>query len=206
MIRVVAFDMDGTLISESSWELLHAYFHADREKVRHNRNAYLEKHINYETWMEWDIQLWNSPSLAEIYGGLSAFTLEPHAGMVVAALKEKDVIPCIISSGISILAHMVSARLGIDQSLVHANELIMVEGQLRGIMKVEPYSKDVVITDLSRRLAIPLCEFAAVGDAAPDASLFKKVGLKLAYNPKDDIIVKASDFVLDGLEGILDFL
>jgi phosphoserine phosphatase len=81
-----------------------------------------------------------------------------------------------------------------------------VEGQLRGIMKVEPYSKDVVITDLSRRLAIPLCEFAAVGDAAPDASLFKKVGLKLAYNPKDDIIVKASDFVLDGLEGILDFL
>jgi phosphoserine phosphatase len=206
MIRVVAFDMDGTLISESSWELLHAYFHADREKVRHNRNAYLEKHINYETWMEWDIQLWNSPPLAEIYRGLSAFTLEPHAGMVVAALKEKDVIPCIISSGISILAHMVSARLGIDQSLVHANELIMVEGQLRGIMKVEPYSKDVVITDLSRRLAIPLCEFAAVGDAAPDASLFKKVGLKLAYNPKDDIIVKASDFVLGGLEGILDFL
>jgi phosphoserine phosphatase len=206
MIRVVAFDMDGTLISESSWELLHAYFQADREKVIHNRNAYLEKRINYETWMEWDIHLWNSPPLTEICHGLSAFTLEPHAGRVVTALKEKDVIPCIVSSGISILAHMVSAQLGIDPSLVHANELIMVEGELRGIMHVEPYSKDVVITDLSRKLSIPLCEFAAVGDAAPDASLFKKAGLRLAYNPKDDMIVKASDFVLDSLEGILDFL
>lgn len=206
MIRAVAFDMDGTLISESSWELLHAYFRADREKVRHNRNAYFDNRINYETWMEWDISLWNSPTLIDICHALSAFTLEPHAGMVVATLKEKNIVPCIVSSGVSMLAHMVGAQLGIDPSLVYANDLIMVEGQLRGILNVEPYGKDAVIIYLSQRLSIPPCEFAAVGDAAPDISLFQSVGLKLAYNPHDSAVVETSDFVLESLKDILNFI
>ncbi|MBU7037284.1 MAG: HAD-IB family phosphatase [Theionarchaea archaeon] len=206
MIRVVAFDMDGTLISESSWELLHTYFQADREKIMDHRNAYFSNYINYETWMERDISLWNSPTLADVYRGLSAFTLEPHAGMVVAALKDRNIIPCIISSGVSILAHMIGQQLGIDPSLVHANDLICVNGQLKGVMHVEPHKKDVVISRLSQRLSIPPREFAAVGDAAPDVSLFKLVGLRLAYNPRDETIMKTSDFVLNSLKDILNLL
>lgn len=200
---VIVFDMDGTLIAESSWELLHEYFQADAEKVRENRELYFSGLIDYETWMEKDIQLWDSPTIEDIRKGLSHYTLEPFAKDVVAQLKAKGAIPCIVSSGIDILAHMVGKTLGIELKLIFANTFTVFDGNVQGICKVEPYKKDIIVRKLSHMLSVPLQEFAAVGDAAPDVSLFKAVSLKLAYNPKDHIIAEAADYVLKDLRELV---
>ena len=204
-MKAVVFDMDGTLISESSWELLHLYFHADTEQVRLNREAYFSGFIDYETWMEKDMVLWNAPSLEDIKEGLASFTLEPYSGVVVEQLKEKGIISCIVSSGIDILAGRIGEKLEIEPALIFANKIILVDGTLKGLCVVEPYNKDICVRKLSQQLGIPLHEFAAVGDAAPDISLFKEVALKFAYNPKDETIVHAADYVLNDLRGLLDF-
>ncbi|MBU7047299.1 MAG: HAD hydrolase family protein, partial [Theionarchaea archaeon] len=65
--------------------------------------------------------------------------------------------------------------------------------------------KDMAVKKLSQQLGISLREFAAVGDAAPDISLFKEVALKFAYNPKDETIINAADYVLTDLRGLLNF-
>jgi phosphoserine phosphatase len=206
-MKMVVFDMDGTLIAESSWELLHQYFHADPEKVRQNREAYFQQRIDYETWMEKDILLWNSPTptLEAISEGLSHYTLEPFVHLVVDSLKAQGILSCIVSSGIYTLAAMVGADLGIDTDLIHANELVFVRGVLRGVLRVEPYKKDDIVRKIAQEREIPLEEVAAVGDAASDVSSFKTAGLTFAYNPKDDLIVKAADYVLDDLRELLDF-
>lgn len=204
-MKVVVFDMDGTLITESSWELLHCFFQANPEKVRKNRQQYFSKAIDYETWMENDISLWNSPALDDVRKGLSHFTLEPYADFVVDHLKTHGVIPCIVSSGIDILAGMVGGKLGIDEPFIFANKFTVVDGTLKGICRVEPYKKDAIVRQLSQQLSVPLNKFAAVGDAAPDVSLFRAVGLKLAYNPKDHLIVEAADSVLQDLRELLEF-
>jgi HAD superfamily PSPase-like hydrolase len=204
-MKVVVFDMDGTLISESSWELLHHHFHADTEQVKLNREAYFSGLIDYETWMEKDMVLWNAPSLEDIKEGLASFTLEPNSGAVVEQLKEKGIISCIVSSVIDILAEKIGKKLGIEPVLIFANKIILEDGTLKGLCVVEPYRKDRAVRQLSQQLGIPLREFAAVGDAAPDISLFKEVALKFTYNPKDETIVNAADYVLNDLRGLLDF-
>jgi HAD superfamily PSPase-like hydrolase len=204
-IDVIVFDMDGTLITESSWELLHCYFHADPEKVRLNREAYFSTSIDYETWMEKDILLWNSPALEDVRKGLSCYTLEPYAEMVVDHLKTQGVIPCIVSSGIDLLAAMVGEKLRIESDLIFANELVRICGRLEGICRVEPHRKDEIVKKISQTLSIPLNRFACVGDAAPDISFFKGVGVKLAYNPKDNLIVQAADYVLEDLRELFNF-
>lgn len=197
--------MDGTLIAESSWELLHTYFCADPEKVSQNKKEYFSGLIDYETWMEKDIELWNAPTLDDIRQGLSSFTLEPYAKDVVTSLKGKGITPCIVSSGIDALAAMVGETLRIDPALIFANELTVKNGVVKGRLKVEPYQKDDTVKTISHLLSVPVTEFAAVGDASPDVSLFKAVALKFAYNPKDDIIVNAADFVLNDLRDLLHF-
>jgi phosphoserine phosphatase len=205
VMEIVAFDMDGTLISESSWELLHLHFKADPEKVQINKDMYFSFTIDYETWMEKDIALWNTPSIDEIFTGLSQYTLEPHVKDVVSALKEKQVVPCIVSSGISMLADMVGICIGIEPRFIFANDLIIDNGKLQGVCKVEPYQKDRIVKQVATNLGVPLEKVAAVGDAAPDISLFKESGLKIAYNPKDSQIVDAADFVITDLRELLNF-
>ncbi len=205
LMKVVVFDLDGTLIAESSWELLHEYFQADAKKVNQNRQEYFSGKIDYETWMEKDILLWDSPTLEDVQKGLSKFTLEPFAEEVVDHLRSDGVISCIVSSGIDILAEMVGKRLEIERNLIFANELTILNGNLRGICKVEPNNKDEICNQLSHALSVPLSEFAGVGDAAPDISLFRAVALKLTYNPKDELIAQAADYVLKDLRELLSY-
>jgi phosphoserine phosphatase len=168
-----------------------------------NRLAYFSGHIDYETWMEKDVHLWKVSSLDDIREGLTSFTLEPYAAEVVGHLKARGVICCIVSSGIDVLASEVGKTLGIEPDLTFANELIYTDGMLKGVCQVEPYREDVIVKKISQELSIPLNEFAAVGDAAPDISLFQDVFLKLAYNPKDYLIVEAADVVLTDLRELL---
>lgn len=204
-MNVIVFDMDGTLIKESSWELLHDYFHAPADKVTQNREAYFSRRIDYETWMEKDILLWDSPTIENVRKALASYTLEPFTEAVIQKVKSAGITPCIVSSGIDILANMVGDRLGIEKTLIFANALVNINGHLKGMLRVEPYHKDVVVRHISHTLGIPLSEFAAVGDADPDISLFSEVALKFAYNPKDDLIAKAADYVLEDLRDLLDF-
>lgn len=204
-MKVVVFDMDGTLITESSWELLHRHFQADTEKVRFNREKYFSGVIDYETWMEEDILLWNAPTLESVKEGLSSYTLEPSADTVVSQLKLKGIISCIVSSGIDILAEMVGTQVGIDSHLIFANKLVILNGRLKGICNVEPFHKGMIVKTLSQELGVPLSEFAAVGDAAPDISMFEEVALKCAYRPKDSRIAEAADYILEDLRELLTF-
>ena len=204
-MKVAVFDMDGTLIAESSWQLLHRHFQADTEGVRQNREAYFSGIIDYETWIEKDILLWNSPTIEDVREGLSFFTLEPFADVTVAQLKEKGVVPCIVSSGIDILAEQVADALGIESHFVYANSFTVNNRNLEGVSRVEPRKKDEVVRHISQQLCIPLNEFAAVGDTASDITLFRNVGLKFAYNPKDQKITEAADFVIYDLREILNF-
>lgn len=204
-MNMIIFDMDGTLIRESSWQLLHHHFHADPDGVRHNREAYFSGRIDYKTWIEEDILLWNSPTIEDIKRGVTSFTLEPFADVVVQQLKTKEIIPCIVSSGIDILAEKVGKAVGIPSKFIFANAFTVTHGNLKGICRVEPTKKDEIVHQLAHQLSVPLHEVAAVGDTAFDVSLFRGVGLKFAYNPKDSVIAEAADFVIDDLRELLKF-
>ena len=61
---------------------------------------------------------------------------------------------------------------------------------------VDPYKKGRNLIDLSKKLNIPLSAFIAIGDTRFDLSMFKIVGLSIAFNPKDEIIEKNANIVI----------
>jgi HAD superfamily phosphoserine phosphatase-like hydrolase len=205
-MKAVVFDMDGTLIAESSWELLHSYFEADPQEVIRNQEEYFSQEIDYQTWMQKDLNLWDCPSQKTLEKALSSYTLEPSVQETVSSLKNEGIIPCIVSSGIDILARFIGTQLGIENDCIFANEIICENGALRGICHVEPLSKDKIVFTISKTMSIPVSRIAAVGDAAPDVSLFRAAALTFAYNPKDTIIADAADYVIDDLRTILSII
>lgn len=202
-MKAIIFDMDGTLIAESSWEILHSFFKADPQRVITNQEQYFSHRIDYETWMQKDMDLWNCPSQGILEQALSSYTLEPFAEEVISSLKSEGIIPCIVSSGIDILARLIGERLGIEENHIFANEIRCENGGLRGVCHVEPFSKDIVVLNLSRIMSIHTSQIAAVGDAEPDTSLFRVAALTFAYKPKDTIIADSADYVIDDLRAIL---
>jgi HAD superfamily phosphoserine phosphatase-like hydrolase len=205
-MKAVVFDMDGTLIAESSWELLHAYFSADPQGVIKNQEDYFSHKIDYQTWMQKDIDLWDCPSQKTLETALSSYTLEPSVQETIYSLKKEGILPCIVSSGIDILARTIGKQLGIEEDCIFANEIICENGILRGICHVEPFSKDTIVHAFSKMKSIPISHIAAVGDAAPDVSLFEAAAFTFAYNPKDIIIAEAADYIIDDFQAILSII
>lgn len=59
--KAIAFDLDGTLVTErSSWWTLHRYF-GTYEQSMQNMEFYEQGEITYDEFMKRDIGLWKPP-------------------------------------------------------------------------------------------------------------------------------------------------
>ena len=65
-IRLVVFDVDGTLTQHSSvWWRLHELFGTTKEG-RIYFDQYFAGEINYDQWADYDAALWTGKSVAEV--------------------------------------------------------------------------------------------------------------------------------------------
>ncbi len=201
--KVVVFDMDGTLVEESScWETLHKYFGANPQLVRKNMEDYLTGRINYCEWMRRDLLLWKRnnklPHISEIKTALQNYKIIKGAYETVQELKKRGYITAIVTSGLDVLAKEVAKKLNIDYT--YANSFETDEnGYLTEKVKckVKLLEKDKNLKDLSKKLKIPLSAFIAIGDTWFDLSMLQVAGLSIAFNPKDEEIRKKASIVIE---------
>lgn len=211
--KVVVFDMDGTLINEQCWEILHRHFHVDWEKTRRYIEEYAQGRLGFEELVKEEIKLWEKdgklPHIREIDEALKTYTLTKNAEKTTAQLRRAGLTLALVSYGLDILARRVGGDLGIDR--IYANTLETdPEGRITGnqFNRVELGGKNKIVRELAQELGIPSSEFVVVGDTKYDLSMFERVGLKIAFNPKDPELGKAADVVVrsDDLGKILDFI
>jgi phosphoserine phosphatase len=199
--KLIAFDMDGTLVVEDScWRALHVHFGTE-EKARVNLEAYEKGVIDYPEFMRRDISLWQPlPTLEEIKEVLRRYELVPNVREVLGEIHARGYRTAIITGGIDVLAEEVARDLGIRH--VMANGLEVDErGRLtgEGIFRVEPNRKDDVLERFAAKLRIGLEECVAVGDSKYDVKFLERAGLGVAIggNPK---LAKVADVVIEGFE------
>lgn len=200
--RLVAFDMDGTIISGlNSWQCLHRHFGVENLT---NLNDYLEKKIDYYEFMRRDIKLWQPPPhIDEVRRVLLDYELEPHAQYVIEKLLSWELKICIVSAGIDIRARDLGEKLGVKCTVANGLKTDR-KGYLtgEGILRVELLKKEKALEKVAKSHGVKLSECVAVADSKFDKSFLSAAGLGVAYKPSQEL-VECADLVIEDLREIL---
>jgi len=205
--RLVAFDLDGTLlVGKSSWWKLHEHFRTIEPSLQ-NMKDYEERKIAYDEWMRRDIALWKpTPHISTIRKILLDYTLASNAERVIEALKEKKLQVAIVTTCLDVLASPVALRLGVPN--VVANGLVLDKnGYLTSkvIFNVDLFDKQKAFRRLTKKLRILLSQSIAMGDSKYDVNFLRSAGMGIAIG-KDKDLINAADVTIADLEELLNFV
>lgn len=200
--RLVVFDMDGTLVKEtSSWWKLHEHFGTMEGAVK-NAEDFERGFIDYEQWMIKDLVLWGeNANINVIDQVLSNYTLARNSKLVVKELQKRGYETAIVTAGLRVLAEKVARDLKIRH--VVANELLFdQEGFLTGgvVARVDPRRKHEALNPTLKLLGLSLKECVAVGDSAYDREILRNCGLGIALGSGESLQDVAEVVVKDLIE------
>jgi phosphoserine phosphatase len=205
--KAIAFDLDGTLVTDrSSWWKLHRHFGTYEPSLK-NMEDYEQGKIAYDEFMRRDIALWKPrPHVDTIKKILLQYHLTPHAKLITETLGRKGYHIAIITTGLDILANAVASELHIPH--VMANVLILnKKGYLTGdvIFNVDLLKKEQAFNNLVLKIGVDKEQCVAVGDSRYDRGFLKNAGLGIAFNP-DEVLRREAKFVINDLEELLKFI
>jgi phosphoserine phosphatase len=189
VLRLVALDMDGTLVDvASSWAAVHDHF---GEHNAEGLKRFRADEIDDEEFIRTDIVIWrrHAPDLTvfDLDRILATVPLMPGAKALVDGLHRRGVRTAIVSGGIDLLARRIARELGIDIALANGFR-VTSDGRLtgEGIVRVPIHGKEAVLAGLQAQLGIPPEETAAVGNSEIDVGLFRRSRLGVAFLPEDE--------------------
>ncbi|MEM3383040.1 MAG: HAD-IB family phosphatase [Nitrososphaerales archaeon] len=205
--KLVAFDLDGTLIvQKSSWNAIHEYF-GTQSIAKKTFDMYCRGLIDYKEFMRRDIETWPKPlHISKISEILSNLNLREEAKEVVETIHKKGIETAIISAGISLLANSVAKKLGIKH--VYANELCTdEEGFLtgEGIVRVDLMFKHLALIELVESLGLSLSDCITVDDSINNVKFLQIAGLGL-YFSNENITSNLGVKTIKSLREILNYL
>lgn len=199
-VKLVAFDLDGTLVKESSsWRKIHRYFNTTDGEIQ-ILNTYLKGEIDYKEFMRRDISLWPKPlHISQIRRVLLDYELADGSKEALEKLRNLGVESAIVSAGIDILANDVARKLGIKY--VIANGLEVDGGGFlvgEGIGRVDPLKKHEALAELLNKMRMKIENVMAVGDSRYDKSFLKYAGIGVSLRG-DPELAEVSDYIIDSI-------
>jgi len=225
-LKLVIFDVDGTLIKTySSWQHLHEHLGTWNRGRRH-AEQFQRGNITYTEWAQLDSSLWKDIPLQLAQQLINRIPYVDGTREVIPTSLWKDtplqlaqqsinripyvdgtreVIPTLrkaglkvvlLSAGLSLVINRISKEIHVDDSL--ANELIVKNNFLTGHVKVNVSfnNKHKAIQPILQKFDAKLSQCAAVGDDETMIPLFKKVGLRIAFNPRNKLVEEHADVVI----------
>ena len=195
-LRLIVFDVDGTLIKvNSSWQFLHEKL-GTWNKGRQYAEEFYQGRITYEEWAHLDASLWKNQSLSKIQSIVNKIPYVDGAQEVIKTLKKQNVKVVLLSAGLSLLSERIEKESQIDYSL--SNELIVRNDFLTGEVKVNVSLNDKTkaLSKILRKFSVESDECCAVGDDESLIPLFKEVALGIAFNPRSEKVEKTADVIV----------
>ena len=195
-IKLVVFDVDGTLTQHSSiWWRLHELFGTTKEG-RLYFDQYFAGEINYEQWADYDAALWTGEPVSKVMEAVEATKLVPGVKETISTLSEHGIKTAILSGGLDIMADDIARRAGIEYVLT--NNLGIKDGVLTGTVEniIGWAEKAKFIHTILEHFGVKLEETAFVGDGRNDMSVLSIVGLSIAFNPEDQEVADTAQVVI----------
>jgi phosphoserine phosphatase len=182
--RLVAFDMDSTLIAAELIDEM-ARVWGKGEEVARVTEAAMRGEMDFKESLSRRLELLRGLPVERLERLAETIPLTEGAEKCVANLKRFGYKIAIISGGFTFFGKKLQQRLGID--FLHANELEMEDGRLTGRVQgpvVDAARKAELLEDIAAQESISLQQVVAVGDGANDLPMLGLAGLGIAFHAK----------------------
>ena len=195
-IKLVIFDIDGTILQTHSWQNIHQNLGTWNQAKKH-RNQFFKGQITYKQWAQLDATLWKKQPLTRINQIINQMPYTKGAKQTLTTLKQKQIKTYLLSAGLTQVAEKIQKEIGTNGYT--ANNLITKDGYLTGEVEtnVSFHDKDKHLPHILQKFNLTPQECAAVGDDLTLIPLFKKVTLAIAFNPTHKTIEKHANIIIN---------
>jgi phosphoserine phosphatase len=185
-MRLVSFDMDGTLIRGTSASTFMAARLDHLDEVEELERQFLAGTLTAPQFAETVAHRFLNYRIADVERHFEDIPLIAGIAETLAALRRRDV-PCVISTvSYGFYAGVLTRRFGFDG---HCGSVMQeLDGILQGCMSghCTPEDKRGFVEQFAATRGIPMSEVAHVGDSMSDLPLFRVVGKSIAINATTD--------------------
>ena len=204
-LRLLAMDMDSTLITIECVDELGSYFNVKEEISKITAQA-MRGEIDYPESLRKRVSLLaglEERALQEVYD--ERLRLSPGAEVLIAQCKRHGVKLLLVSGGFTFFTARLQQRLGLDDTI--SNVLEIESGRLTGRVLggiVDAQAKAAKFRQMARRLGAARAQTVAIGDGANDLMMMAEAGVSVAYRAKPVVRAQATHALnYTGLDGIL---
>ena len=206
---IVAFDLDGTLVPNTTVSL-HLGAWVGNNEIEELERLYALGHITNREIAERDATFYKNRRRDEVRRQLEHLKLIKGLEDTIAWLKTRSLVPVVATVTMSIAADFLCDRYGFDAGsgcdLAETND-----GVLLGTIARHFAAEDKVkfVAEIAERLGVGFGDVVAIGDSTSDIPLFQASGFAIALNASSnarnaaDIQVDTDDLrdVLPHVEG-----
>lgn len=208
MYKLVCFDIDGTLISDSEgpyWRTLMTQLAGETpERNKQLVQEFMAGKLTYNDWCEHDLQqLKHIGATEKQFQELATHHhVLPGAHEVLERLTNQGYILGIISGSLNILFDTLFPEHPFTE--IHCTKVFFTDGKLSRwkATEYEQGRKHEALRKMCTREGIPLSQAAFVGDNENDIDVLQAAGLGIAFRPKTSKVAYAADIIIDDLREI----
>jgi phosphoserine phosphatase len=202
--RLVAFDMDSTLINIECVDEIAAMVGRRAEVAEITEAAMRGEISDFKDSLRRRVALLAGtpePVLQKVYD--ERLQLNPGVETFVRACQAAGLKTLLISGGFTFFSERIRHRLGLD--FARANTLGIAQGRLTGTLFDRPWGdivdgaeKKRVLLEVAELMGIEPAQTIAVGDGANDLPMMEAAGLSIAYHPKPAVAARAMISIMEG--------
>ncbi len=211
--KVIAFDMDSTLISIETLDEMADLMGKKAEVAAITEAAMRGEIVDYKQSLRDRVALlagMPEAALDEVYE--QRLRINPGAQALIAACKAAGLTCLLVTGGFTHFTDRLRVRLGLDD--VRANVLEVQDGRLTGRLTPQAWgdicdgeAKRGKLEEVCARLGVGLERAIAVGDGANDLPMMRAAGLSVGYHAKAAVRQEVRIAIDDGgLDRLLELM